>query len=253
MLDLLSPFPHIERHRAFYISPLVLNLSSQFDDKKRDFFAVKRQFSMNSTPSFAVSRQSQQDVILGALLSPAETRALQRRAKAGEVQRLHPGVYLVCGPTSEEICACVQRNWQHVARAIVPGGVISHISAMTTGALSDGRLTLSHPTMYRRTITLPCLSLILMQGPGPLSGDMPLGSTGLHWASRARMLLENVGRKAPSKAGREEVEHRLIKVLKIIKWCGKPLVFFAISVPNHQRCDLGLGRKARDQHRLYRA
>jgi hypothetical protein len=168
---------------------------------------------MNPGPSFAVSRQPQQEVILGASLSSAEARALQRRAKAGEVQRLHPGVYLVCAPAPEEIRACVQRNWQRIAGAIVPGGVISHLSAMTTGLQPDGRLTLSHPTMYRKTIALPGLSLVLMHGPGPLAGDMPLGSTGLYWASRARMLLENLGRKAPSKAGREEVEHHLIEVL----------------------------------------
>lgn len=148
-----------------------------------------------------------------ATLSPTEGRALQRRAKAGEVQRLHAGVYLVCGPTHDEMQACVQRNWQRIAGAIVPGGVISHISAMTTGLLSDGRLTLSHPTMYRKTVVLPGLILVLIHGPGPLAGDMPLGSTGLYWASRPRMFLENLGRKAPSKAGREEVEHRLIEVL----------------------------------------
>ncbi|MET0265539.1 MAG: Fic family protein [Duganella sp.] len=168
---------------------------------------------MNSNPYFADSRQTLQEVIIVATLSPTEGRALQRRAKAGEVQRLHAGVYLVCGSTHEEMEACVRRNWQRIAGAIVPGGVITHISAMTTGLLSDGRLTLSHPTMYRKTVALPGLILVLMHGPGPLAGDMPLGNTGLYWASPPRMFLENLGRKAPSKAGREEVEHRLIEVL----------------------------------------
>lgn len=84
---------------------------------------------------------------------------------------------------------------------------------MTSGVQSDGRLTLSHPSQYRKTIKLPGLSLVLLRGPGPLAGDLSLSNSGLHWASRTRMFLENLGRKAPSKAGRLVVEHRLIDIL----------------------------------------
>lgn len=168
---------------------------------------------MTRSLNFAEKRQIAQEVTLRATLSAAELRTMQRRVKAGEVHKLHTSVYLECGPTPDEIEACVRRNWQRIAGAIVPGGVVSHVSAMTSGLQPDGTLTLSHPTLYRKTISLPALTIVLIQGPGPLAGDMALGSTGLYWAGRARVMLENLGRKAPSKAGREAVEHQLISIL----------------------------------------
>lgn len=168
---------------------------------------------MSRLSSIASSRQTGQELILSATLSAAELRALQRRAKAGNVQRVHQGVYLECGSSPEEIEQCVRRNWQRIAGAIVPGAVVSHISAMTSGVQSGGILTLSHPSRFRKTIKLPGLSLVLLRGPGPLGGDMALSNSGLYWASRTRVLLENLGRKAPSKAGREAVEHHLIDIL----------------------------------------
>lgn len=169
---------------------------------------------MTQSLNFANPRQPRHEVILRASLSQAELRATQRRVKAGELQKIHASVYLECGPTQEEIESCVRRNWQRIAGAIVPGGVISHLSAMTSGLQPDGTLTLSHPTQYRKTISLPSLTIVLIQGPGPLAGDMALGSTGLYWAGRARKVLENLGRKAPSKVGRDEIEHHVIAILE---------------------------------------
>lgn len=95
----------------------------------------------------------------------------------------------------------------------MPGGVVSHVSAMTSGVQQNGILTLSHPSQYRKTIELPGLRLILLRGPGPLAGDLALSNSGLYWASRTRQLLENLGRKAPTKAGRDAVEQNLIGIL----------------------------------------
>lgn len=187
--------------------------SSPVCDKNQFLFVNQRHIPMGKLASFAASRQSAPELILAALLSSADLRALQRRTKDGEVQRIHPGVYLACSNNAQEIEGCVRRNWQYIAGALVPGGVVSHLSAMTSGVQPDGSLTLSHPTQNRKTIVLPGLRLVLLRGPGPLAGDLALSHSGLHWASRTRMFLENLGRKAPTKTGREMVEQRLIDIL----------------------------------------
>lgn len=168
---------------------------------------------MPKDKTFALTRQAAQEVLLAATLKPAALRAVQRRAQAGELQRVHAGVYLACGASAQEIESCVKRNWQRIAGAIAPGGVVSHISAFTSGILADGTLTLSHPTNYRRTVKLPGLSLVLLQGPGPLPNDLALADSGLYWSSRTRMLLENLGRKSARKVGRESVERYLVEIL----------------------------------------
>jgi hypothetical protein len=84
---------------------------------------------------------------------------------------------------------------------------------MTSGLLGDYSVVLSHPTRGKKRLTLPGLALVMVSGPGPLPGDFPIGNTGLHWASRARWMLENIGKQAPRRAGREAIEERLVSIL----------------------------------------
>jgi hypothetical protein len=111
-------------------------------------------------------------------------------------------------------------HWQWLASRLVPGAVVSHISALAPRPaggliLSEGGAayaTLSHPTRFNRTVRLPGLRLVLLRGPGPLPGDLPLADSGLHWASRHRALLENLGRVVkhhPTRAGRAAVARQL--------------------------------------------
>lgn len=165
-------------------------------------------------PSLAAARQ-RSDEIFFAGESGSFDRHLQRRAKAGELIRVAHGVYVVAG-AEEEVCSRVRRHWQRVAGHLVPQAVVSHISAFTRGLTPQGYVTLSHPTRYNRTIHLPGVDLVLLRGPGAQPGDLALGNSGLHWASTARTLLENLGRvssERPSRAGREAVEERLVSVL----------------------------------------
>lgn len=159
----------------------------------------------------APGRQDE-DVLLAALLSPSEARRVQRHAQAGQFQRIAKGVYIRSG-TPEEIEQRVRSNWQRIAGALVPGGVVSHISAITSGITPQGSIFISHPTQFAKKLHLPGVSLALLRGPGPLPGDLPLGSTGLHWASRPRMLIENLGIRAPRRIGRDGVERHLVSVL----------------------------------------
>lgn len=165
-------------------------------------------------PSLATRRQPSSEILFAGL-NAALARNLQRRARAGELRRIAPGVYAPEG-ADEEVRAHVRRNWQLIAGHLVPGAVVSHISAFTRGLTEGGYVTLSHPTRFNRTIHLPGVDFILLKGSGPLAGDLPLGTTSLHWASRHRALLENLGRTTagrPTRAGREAVEERLVSIL----------------------------------------
>lgn len=157
----------------------------------------------------------QQDVYTAPTANGAEVRRLQREAKAGTLYRIGKAVYIPAG-TNDELIAHVRRHWQKIAGALVPGAVVSHISALTNAITPDLILTLSHPVRFNTTVKLPGLTLILLKGPSNLPGDMPLSDTGLYWASRPRALLENFGnvrRVAPRRIGRKGVEECLVNIL----------------------------------------
>ena len=165
-------------------------------------------------PSLAPPRQPPAEVFF-ASDDAAQARRLQRRAKDGELQRIAHGVYALAG-SKEDVVARVRRHWQILAGHLVPAAVVSHISALTRGLTPDGYVSLSHPTRFNRTIKLPGVDLVLLKGASAQPGDMPLGTTGLYWASRHRALLENLGRvtkERPTRAGKEAVEERLVSIL----------------------------------------
>lgn len=157
----------------------------------------------------------QEDVLITRGALAAEARAVQRRAKAGELVRLAEGIY-VSEKDPQAQAAVVRRNWYRIVGTLAPGGVVSHRSADAGGITPDSVVIVSHPTNYNRTVTFPGLRVTLVKGPGVLPGDMPFGENNLHFASRARQLLENLtptrgthGRSAGSSA----VEERLVAIL----------------------------------------
>lgn len=149
--------------------------------------------------------------------SGAEARAIQRRAKEGELTRIADGVYL-SEKEPEAQKAVVRRNWFRILGALAPGAVVSYRSAQAGGITPDGVVHLSHPTNFNRKISLPGVQAVLVKGPGPLPGDMPLGDGKLYFASRPRQLLENLSpeRGARGKsAGAKAVEEMLVKILYV--------------------------------------
>lgn len=161
----------------------------------------------------AVDRQG--DVLITRGAPAAEARAVQRRAKAGELVRLAEGIYVHERDPEAQI-AVVRRNWRRIVSTLVPGSVVSHKSAHAGGITQDGVVIVSHPTNYNRTISLPGLRVTLVKGPSALPGDMPFGDNDLYFASRPRQLLENLTptRGARSKsAGPSAVEERLVAIL----------------------------------------
>jgi hypothetical protein len=162
----------------------------------------------------AVARQDEIFITRGA--PDPEARAIQRRARDGDLARITEGVY--CREKHPEAQApIVRRNWQRILGALVRGGVVSHRSALAGGIVKDENVVfLSHPTRYNKKIRLPGLTAILVKGPSNLAGDMPLGDSGLYFASRPRYLLENLSRGRaphPKSAGAETVEEKLIAIL----------------------------------------
>lgn len=164
-------------------------------------------------PQLAPERQPEVFISRGA--SESDARAIQRRAAAGELVPIAQGVY-VAEKKPRAQAAIVRRNWHRILGALAPGAVISHRSAHAGGITPHGMVVLSHPTRYNKKFRLPGLTTYIVKGPSNLPGDMPLGSGDLHFASRQRHLLENLTRsRGPDarSAGREAVEHTLVKIL----------------------------------------
>ncbi len=160
-----------------------------------------------------MTRQEELFIARGA--SATEARAIQRRARAGELVRIAEGIY-VAAKDSDAQRAVVLRHWHRLLGTLVPGGVVSYRSAYDGGISSGGVVFLSHPTNYNRSITLPGLRVVLIKGPSALPGDMRFGNDNLHFASRPRHLLENLtpvrGSRGKS-AGGKAVEERLVAIL----------------------------------------
>jgi predicted transcriptional regulator of viral defense system len=74
----------------------------------------------------AASRQD--EVLITRGVPGNEARAIQRRAKAGELARIAEGVYLAERDVQAQ-AAIVRRNWNRILVALVPGAFISHRSA----------------------------------------------------------------------------------------------------------------------------
>jgi len=157
----------------------------------------------------------QDEVLITRGASDAEAKLAQRKAKAGELARITEGIYLKEKDSTAQ-AQIVQRNWHRILGALVPGGVVSYRSALLGGITPERIVVISHPSRFNRTIKLPGLSAYLVKGPTALPGDMPLGTDGLHFASRPRMLLENLTRSrgdTPRSAGVEAVEQTLVKIM----------------------------------------
>ena len=153
----------------------------------------------------------------------AEQKKLQRATKQGQITRIMKGIYVdavapadLSSGVVSPVDLVVQRNWQKILGHIVPGAVVSHLSAFLGGITPNREILLSHPARFNNSISLPGITAVLMKGPCALPGDMPLGDTGLYWSSRPRMLLENLAKTRgtrPRTAGKTGVEEKLVEIL----------------------------------------
>ena len=107
----------------------------------------------------------------------AGQKKLQRAAKQGEITRIMKGIYVnAVAPANlssgavNPVHLVVQRNWQKILGHILPGAVVSHLSALRGGITPNGEITLSHPTRFNTSISLPGVTAVVMKGPGALPG-----------------------------------------------------------------------------------
>lgn len=150
-------------------------------------------------------------LVLYAELTPAEVRAMQRRQKKGELKRIATGV-LTCLP-EDSWPSLIARERIRVLAALYPNAVIGPRSAFLGGAPIEGVIYLTYT--YAKRVTLPGLTVQLLDGPESAPGDMPMMGRPLFFPSGARVLLENLTAsrgKVPKSVGRAAVEQRLIEI-----------------------------------------
>jgi hypothetical protein len=136
-----------------------------------------------------------------------------REVRAGRVRKVGPRLYTT--NLKDDPARVVRQNWWQVLSLLVPGAVVSHRTALEGAISPAGRVYVTGP--YPRTITLPGLEIVQMQGPGPVEGDLPMLE--LHVASQARACLENLSparaRKGEAKAlPPEQLERKLADLLR---------------------------------------
>jgi len=161
------------------------------------------------TPKNATAQDD--TLLLYAELSSAQVRAVQRRAKAGELAFLAKGVASNLPPA--EWPALIARERIRVLAALFPGAVYGYRSAFNGGLPEDGVLYLTDS--YSHEVELPGLKVVLLKGKPRQLGDMPMQGRDLYFPSEARLLLENLTQsRGPNKksVGKEAVETRLLNI-----------------------------------------
>lgn len=145
----------------------------------------------------------------------AISKTVSRLARAGALHLIAPRVYT--SNLRDDPAIIVRRNWLLILGGLFPGAVISHRSALPFQSPPDPEVFLTGD--YKRRVDLPGLTVHLLPGPGPLSGDTPLQG-GLYLASRPRALLENLAPSRTRSNGvrktceREDLESYLAHVLQ---------------------------------------
>lgn len=150
-------------------------------------------------------------LILYAEHTAADIRAIQRRVKAGQLQRIVPG--LVSASAQQDWPMLIARERLRVLAALFAGGVLGYRSAFNGGLPEDDTIHLIGS--YRRSVSLPGLTVQVWKGPAPALGDAPMLGRDLFYPSLPRLLLENLtpSRGAnPKTVGRDAVEQRLLGI-----------------------------------------
>jgi hypothetical protein len=147
-------------------------------------------------------------------LPPAQRARFARRARAGELRRLHEGIYTDDLTSPPE--AVVRREILAIAGALVPGGVVSHRSAFELKATETGEFFMTGP--YRRRLRLQGAVINVQKGAGPQDDDVriPTAAGAIHRSSDCRAFLENLAPSrgtTPRTLGAPAVEARLERLL----------------------------------------
>lgn len=148
----------------------------------------------------------------------ADTRistAISRDVRAGRLRRIAPKLYTTNLKDPPE--SIIRRHLYRILARYYPGAVVSHRSALEGGVARDDTIFLTYK--YTKRVTLPGITIRLLKGKGSVEGDTPF-MEGLHLASRARALLENLQAArartgTPKSWSREEIEEYLDEIARV--------------------------------------
>ena len=160
-------------------------------------------------------KNSQLGEIIISTSDKSLSRDISRLKSEGRIKKIAARVYtsnLTDSP--EEI---VKRNLFDILGRLFPDSVISHRSAFELRPTEDGHIFLTY--QYSRNISLPGITVHLIEGYGAISSDIPFISN-LHISSPSRAFLENL-QLSYQKGGvskcltQSDIEQRLEKKLDI--------------------------------------
>ncbi len=158
------------------------------------------------------SQQSMPEIVLS---NREISYRLSREVSAGRLKKIAPRLYTTRTKDAPE--AVIRRNLWDVVGLLFPGAVISQRTAIELKPTRDGSVFITGA--YPRTLKLPGVTVRMVQGPGPVQGDVRYGSA-LWLASPARAYLENLTparrRGGPGRVlDRSELEDRLERMLRV--------------------------------------
>lgn len=107
--------------------------------------------------------------------------------KQGKVRKIAPRVYTTNLKDSDD--EIVRRNLFEIFGGLYPGAIISHRSAFELRPTDDGHFFLTYS--YTKNITLPGITLHLLEGPSPTEQDISFVN-GLFISEPSRAFLENL-------------------------------------------------------------
>ncbi|MHB1586378.1 MAG: Fic family protein [Acidiferrobacteraceae bacterium] len=154
------------------------------------------------------------EIVYGSA-EPKQSVAISREVRAGRLRRIAPKLYTSNLKDPPE--NIVRRHLYHILAHYYPGAVVSHRSALEGGVARDNTIFLTHK--YTKRVTLPGITIRLLQGQGPVDGDNPF-IAGLYLASRPRALLENLQpararNGTPKSWPREKIEAYLDEITRV--------------------------------------
>ncbi|MBO4612927.1 MAG: Fic family protein [Bacteroidaceae bacterium] len=135
--------------------------------------------------------------------------------KAGTLRKIAPKVYTTNMDDEPEVI--VKRNLFYILGQLYPHAVISHRSAFELKPTMNGDIFLTYK--YTKNITLPGITVHLMEGPTGTDHDMPFIEN-LYISSAERRMLENL-QKGRARGGdskclpRTKIEENLERMLQV--------------------------------------
>jgi hypothetical protein len=143
------------------------------------------------------------------------SRSISKLEKDGQLRKIAPKIFT---PIQDEPAeAIIKRNIFLILGHLYPGILLSHRSALEYQPTATGDLFLTYS--YARKATLPGVTLNILQGSGPISGDNEF-TKDLFVSQQERAILENLQEsRKPGPQSKTltlpEIEEKLEKIVRV--------------------------------------